>query len=408
MLLCYNALIHFTGFIMTTTQPHFFAPYQKQEKTFSRREQQQYIKEQWHHYVEAITDENIDALRQFVLEDMLWHHEHNETPFYQWRLAFMADKSMARLIDLKDCEVAAQDVFHNFDLYALADGSAEGHPYVPENNNEEKSPATPTHSGYSKNTGDFKVSRRVYVLVTMACIHVFSRHGGEKEIDKEKKAIWVKLFSPIFEEFEAVLNEHLMDIYHVSAQDLAGTNSEHYQSIEELTAYSLKVRHQRPWVEKISVHTPMVFLGKEHESHFFQDDSKDTIEAIAPVIDAVEHNFNQMFLENYMALPFKVSYSTLRADYSQSGHPQWLFEFYLAEKISQHGEHEGNNTLLAQFAKALSGQLSDGWGENVEQYGKLVRIHGDNRVIRPQFDWNTLKLSLSAYSYSGDSDSESR
>lgn len=351
--------------------------YAKSETLFSGDDQARYVRMQWQHYLENLSETNSQALREAVLDDVMWHYQHNELPFFQWQLAFRSDKQMVRLIELKECEIQAQETFDNFELYKLVG-----------------------HIQDSVQSGSFQVAPRLNPIVMFAGVNMFSRSDGDREVDAEKKAIWVNLFSQAFVEFEAVLNEHLQQFYKIPAEHLQGSNSANYQSIEEIAANSLKARHERDWVEKISAQTPLQFKGQtvlEYDS--------ETLKAIEPAIIDVQKAFNQMFLEGYMKLPFTVAFSKLETRFDHYGNenknseqnnsqqniqPYWIFEFYLAEKLDDVQKAD----YLEVLKKALSGQLSDGWGENMEQQDTLVKLHDQYQNISVKFDWNDIALDV--------------
>lgn len=350
--------------------------YVKSETLFSGDDQARYVRMQWQHYLENLSETNSQALREAVLDDVMWHYQHNELPFFQWQLAFRSDKQMVRLIELKECEIQAQETFDNFELYKLVG-----------------------HTQDSVQDGSFQISPRLNPIVMFACVNMFSRSDGDREVDAEKKAIWVNLFSQAFVEFEAVVNEHLQQFYKIPAENLQGSHSANYQSIEEIAAKSLKARHARNWVEKISAQTPLQFQGQtvlEYDS--------ETLKAIDPAMMEVQKAFNLMFLEGYMKLPFTVAFSKLETRFENNSHqdnnnqnnssqhiqPYWVFEFYLAEKLDESQKAH----YLEVFKKALSGQLSDGWGENMEQQDTLVKLHEQYQNISVKFDWNDITLDV--------------
>jgi hypothetical protein len=355
--------------------------YAKSETIFSGDDQARYVRMQWQHYLENLSEENSQALREAVLEDVMWHYQHNELPFFQWQLAFRSDKQIARLIELKECEIQAQETFDNFELYQLVG-----------------------HIQEKVQDGSFQVSPRLHPIVMFACVNMFSRHDGEREVDAEKKAIWVNLFSQAFVEFEAVFNDHLQQFYKIPAENLQGSNSVNYQSIEEIAANSLRARHGRKWIEKISAQTPLQFKGQTVLTY-----DSETLKAIEPAIMDVQKAFNLMFVEGYMKLPFTVAFSKLETSFESNSNnntnhntntnnihhnqdiqPYWVFEFYLAEKLDESQKAQ----YLDLFKKALSGQLSDGWGENMEQQDTLVKIHEKYQNISVKFDWNNIDLDV--------------
>jgi hypothetical protein len=97
---------------------------------------------------------------------------------------------------------------------------------------------------------------------------------------------------------------------------------------------------------------------------------------INAIKQAVEH-YNQFGLNTYMNLPFKTGKTQLSID-NNIGY----FTFEVTEKISE----EKREDYLKILKKELSGQLSDGWGENLP--GELV----DNKELVLEFDYKNIEI----------------
>jgi hypothetical protein len=97
-------------------------------------------------------------------------------------------------------------------------------------------------------------------------------------------------------------------------------------------------------------------------------------EAPQQILDVAINHYNDFRLDSYMELPKSCNNTTLEAVDNE-----WCFKFYMAEEV--------DDQFIACLTKELRGQLSDGWGESIEQRGLLI---GDTEYF-PGWNYDSIK-----------------
>lgn len=180
-------------------------------------------------------------------------------------------------------------------------------------------------------------------------------------IDKEKIEQWNEVFKDHFPEFKNLVKEQIKDGEQFRLELL--TRYQDQSNKEHLTPNSV-------YEEVSSVIELLVPMKTEISS------GKMVKKCPEKVIESTIDDYNSFGLHQYMDLPYKCNKTTLEAI-----DDNWHFKFYIREEITD------MNNFIEILEKNLAGQLSDGWGENVEQNGLLI----DDEVYYAGFDYKNIQ-----------------
>ena len=185
--------------------------------------------------------------------------------------------------------------------------------------------------------------------------HVTSEYhdGKTPGLDPEKVKIWhstfkdIPEFAPAFQEEIEQSEKRLQDI---------------------MATIQLPKNEMPPLVETVSFNVPYQFtcngeiMAGVHEG----------------LLNQLVEDYNSFDLHGYMQLPFKCIGTSVEAKDS------WVFNFDIGEVL----EGEQRVEALKQLKSELAGQLSDGWGESMEQTEVLEGVD----LYRPGFDYDKITL----------------
>lgn len=246
-----------------------------------------------------------DKAHQVVLDAIKSNHDEKNChhQFSLWMVVFQADKKITRKMILLKNELQA--------IKCLSDNIKKPHPILLES--------------------------------SAALARLMIEDSEDYSWDKEKEAVWLKVFTDMPEFKIQLEKEHQ---YWINWRgDLF---AKHPQTVIE-----------KPVIETFSVQMPMVFR--------VQSGWDLPIETLDPnpfefMVEEIMNNFNSFHLEGYIEMDF-INSIILRVNTSNE-FPLWVFDVACNQSV--------NSEDKEKFLEELKGQLSDGWGEGIEQKWALV------------------------------------
>lgn len=157
-------------------------------------------------------------------------------------------------------------------------------------------------------------------------------------VDEEKKQQWKSIVGSQFPEFNVALEKEIQ--YWI---DWRAKSRSQYPTPAP-----------QPTVEVLQFRVPMKCTDENGE---------DVFNIPQELINNMVEHYNQFRLDIYMDLTYKCNDTTL-----EDTGGSWLFKFFVCEPIPA----EKRDSFVDEIKEKLAGQLSDGWGESMEQQGILV------------------------------------
>lgn len=191
-------------------------------------------------------------------------------------------------------------------------------------------------------------------MLEMVATMAYTTSKTNDVFDQEKADVWLKVFSSIKEfpyEFEKELK--YWKNWH---GDLVAEHANYYKKSEKLDA-----------VENLVINVPLIVRNE-----FEDTDAYPPKNLVKQLVDS----FNEFQLESYMEVTDFIQKSSLEL---MGEH--WKFTFETSRSVTD----EDKGKLLEK----LKGQLSDGWGESMEQQQELV---GED-IYSVSFDYKNARFS---------------
>jgi hypothetical protein len=186
-------------------------------------------------------------------------------------------------------------------------------------------------------------------MLEMMATMAYTTSKTNDEFDQEKVNVWLEVFSSVKDfpmEFEKEL-KHWKD-WHA---DLVAKHADYYKVVEK----------SEP-VESIVITVPLIVRNESGDTDAYPPQA---------LVDNLVENFNGFQLESYMEVTDFVQKSSLELNGEH-----WKFTFETSRPVTP----ENKDKLLEK----LKGQLSDGWGESIEQQEELYSV---------SFDYKNAKFS---------------
>ena len=196
----------------------------------------------------------------------------------------------------------------------------------------------------------------IAVLLEQIASLAHTQCSGGRLWNHEKENIWNQVFSSVAE-FKDVLQEEK----NYWNQWLAKTENDH-------KAYFDEIKKPKPeLLDTIKMSVPVIVMEKYKISEKFPPQT---------LVDYIVNHFNGFELQSYMKIP----HDLVQKSYMELIDSNFIFTFECSKILN----NKENNLIM----KELVGQLSDGWGNCIEQHNELI----GNSEFSLSFNYKQIKF----------------
>jgi hypothetical protein len=173
------------------------------------------------------------------------------------------------------------------------------------------------------------------------------------------------------------LDSDKVKVWHDTFKDIPEFAPAFAEEIQYMIDMRVKVLEQAKAMQSPRAETPsLVEIISISVPYEFKKNGKKTTELHEGLIEQLVEDYNAFNLHGYMDLPFAC------IDTKMEAKDTWVFHFHVGEVL----EGEKRVEAIKALKEELSGQLSDGWGESMEQ----IQVLEGSDIINPGFNYKKL------------------